>query len=127
MLVGGAIVVAAALFMVLRDGENSDTGNAPSASEKPGNTPVIEMEGGQPVGGPRILRFATGDVVAFTVIPDSSIEEVHVHGYDLSKMAKGSRPLRFSFDADLEGSYEIEAHAISGAATPIATLEVRPR
>ena len=127
MLVAGAIVVAAALFLMLKDGGGTNSGATTSADEGQETAPAIQMRGGEPVGGPRTLRFVKGERVVFTVIPDGSIEEVHVHGYDISMMANGSKPLKFSFDADLEGSYEIEAHAVSGAATPVATLEVRPR
>lgn len=125
MLVAAAIVVAAALFVVLRDGDSSGSGTTTSNRGTVKAIPAIKIEAGKPVGGPKTLTYTKGERVVFTVVPDSTTEEVHVHGYDIAKETDGTKPVKFSFDAELEGSYEIEAHEMSGAAVLIATLEVR--
>lgn len=125
VLVAAAIGVAVALFFVLRQEGESDVVNTTTTSPKEAKPPVvIEMVGGEPVGGPRTLEYPTGETVRFTVVPDGSIEEIHVHGYDIAEAAEGEKPLKFTFIADLEGSYEIEAHTISGSHSLVATLEV---
>ncbi|MFM9042656.1 MAG: hypothetical protein ACKOPI_00620 [bacterium] len=136
LLVGGALTVVVALFFVLEGGSGSESGSVggdavtttssgPREEAKAAQS-YIQMKGGEPVGGPQTIRVTSGERVEFTVVPDGSVEEIHVHGYDIAKQAEGSRPLKFSFPADLEGSYEIEAHTVSGAHSLVATLEVRP-
>ena len=120
-----AIVVAAVLFVVLRDGGSSGSATTTNNIETERATQVIKIEAGKPAGGPKTLSYTKGERVVFTVVPDSTVEEVHVHGYDIAKETDGTKPVKFSFDADLEGSYEIEAHEMSGAGVLIATLEVR--
>ena len=128
LLLGGALAIAVILFFVLRGGSGSDSGSSTTtaADEAAANGLAIELKGGRPVGGPKTLRYSKGDQVTFIVIPDGSEEEIHVHGYDIAKEADGTKPLKFSFAAVLEGSYEIEAHSMSGSAALVATLEVSP-
>lgn len=128
LVVAGVVAVAIVLFFVLRGGSASDSGpnTTTAADETAVNGLVIELKGGRPVGGPKTLRYSKGEQVTFTVIPDGSEEEIHVHGYEIAKEADGTKPLKFSFAADLEGSYEIEAHSMSGSAALVATLEVSP-
>ncbi len=130
------MVAVVALFFVLESGSGTESdsvgGNAVTTTssgpreEGEAAQPIIRMKGGAPSGGPETLRFVVGQRVRFTVVPDGSVEEIHVHGYDLSKQAVGAKPVEFSFLADLEGSYEIEAHTTDGANVLVATLEVRP-
>ncbi len=126
LLVGVAIAVAVILFFVFRGGSDSGSSSTTTADQAASSAPVIKMKGGKPVGGTKTLRYIKGDQVKFTVIPDGSEEEIHVHGYDIAKEADGTKPLKFSFEANLEGSYEIEAHSMSGSHSLVATLEVRP-
>lgn len=126
LLVGVAIAVAVILFFVFRGGSDSGSSSTTTADQAASSAPVIKMKGGKPVGGPKTLRYSKGEQVKFTVIPDGSEEEIHVHGYDIAKEADGTKPLKFSFEANLEGSYEIEAHSMSGSHSLVATLEVRP-
>lgn len=136
LLVGGALAAFVALFFVLESGSGTESdsvgGDAVTTTssgpreEADAAQPIIRMKAGEPVGGPKTIRVTSGERVEFTVVPDGSVEEIHVHGYDIAKQAEGSRPLKFSFPADLEGSYEIEAHTVSGAHSLVATLEVRP-
>lgn len=135
-MVGGALAAAVALFFVFQGGSGTDSdsiggGGVTTTSGDPreeagSSRPIIRMKGGAPTGGPETLLFVTGERVRFTVVPDGSEEEIHVHGYDISKRAVGAKPIEFSFLADLEGSYEIEAHTIDGQHVLVGTLEVRP-
>ncbi len=136
LLVGGALAVVVALFFVLASGSGTEsdsvgrdavtTTSSGPREEAEAAQPIIRMKGGVPSGGPEAIRFSAGERVAFTVVPDGSVEEIHVHGYDISKPAVGVKPVEFSFLAELEGSYEIEAHTTDGTHVLVATLEVRP-
>ena len=136
LLVGGALAAVVALFFVLESGSGTESGSVGGDAvtttssgpreEAEAAQSIIRMKGGEPVGGPKTIRFRAGERVAFTVVPDGSVEEVHVHGYDISKPAVGVKPVEFSFLADLEGSYEIEVHTTDGANVLVGTLEVRP-
>lgn len=140
-LVGLAAVVAAAAFVILRPEEDT-TKPAPGTGEAPAGTsegverysgregdlarepPDVEIrvEGGRPVGGLRTISSRKGDTVRLEVRSDGS-EEVHVHGYDLSRRVTPGSPARFAFTAELEGVFEIE---LEGAREQIARLKVEP-
>ena len=50
-------------------------------------------------------------------------DEIHAHGYDLSKAAPAGQTVRMSFKATITGILEIE---FEKAGTLVADLEVRP-
>jgi hypothetical protein len=50
-------------------------------------------------------------------------DEVHIHGFDLTRDVGPSASARFNFKADIEGRFDVELH---GSHTQIALLEVRP-
>ncbi len=50
-------------------------------------------------------------------------EEVHVHGYDIAKDVAAGGSVTFSFDADIDGKFEIE---LEHAGLQIASLTVAP-
>ena len=123
------VVVAVGLFLVLKDDtadEDSVTTPPPAKTagdgsggqgkeaeepkpEKP-EIPVIEIEGGGPVGGVQDLEFASGEEATFEVVSDAT-DELHFHGYDLYIDVKAGKPTEVSFDAELEGRYELESHS----------------
>ena len=129
-LVLASLIVAVGLFFLLRDEGRQAPGTTMTSSTTVGKTDVkameIRMKGGSPIGGPKTLKFVGDERIRFIVVPDATVEEVHVHGYEIAKMTQGGEPVVFSFPADLEGSFEVEAHLVSGRDSPIATLEVRP-
>jgi hypothetical protein len=87
--------------------------------------PAIErivVVGGKPRGGVQRLSFKSGERVQFRVTSDVA-DEVHVHGYDISKDLPSSGSVRFSFPARLEGVFEIELEARH---QQIAELRVTP-
>jgi len=84
--------------------------------------PTVRVSGGEPVGGVRDLEFDKGDRVRFRVRSDVS-EEVHVHGYDISRDVAAGGSVMFSFDADIDGKFEIE---LEHSHVQIASLTVEP-
>ena len=147
-LIVGALVVAVAAFVVLRPEDETEpasqtsqpltetqTDEQPSepAGEETASEPEpepkpkpqftrIRIRGGQPVGGEAKVTVRNGEPIRLLVTSDVA-DEVHVHGYDLSKpVGPGQRAL-FVFKANLEGVFEVE---LEERAVPIAQLEVRP-
>jgi hypothetical protein len=94
-----------------------------SDKPSPGDEPrTIVVRNAEPVGGVAELEYSAGDEVAFRVRSDVA-DEVHVHGYDLSKRVPAEGTVAFSFTADLEGIFEIE---LEERAVQIAELRVNP-
>ena len=103
------------------DDSGSETGTTETTPSAP-TVPTIRVVNGQPQGGVRRLEFDKGDRVRFKVRSDVA-DEIHVHGYDLSKDVTAGGTVSFSFDATIEGRFEIE---LENAHTLIAELEVDP-
>jgi hypothetical protein len=137
---GAALLIAAiVLFVVLQggddngDGDGAQAGNgggatqAPKPAEpkpkpSPPPVPTIVVRGGAPVGGPMTIEADSGERVRFRVSSDTA-DEIHVHGYDVTKAIPAGAPVAVSFDADLEGIFEVELH---GSGEQIAELQVGP-
>ncbi|MBA2506485.1 MAG: hypothetical protein H0V29_11165 [Thermoleophilaceae bacterium] len=140
-LIGAAATVLIVGFVVARDaGEDDDKDDTTTQAAEPQpfepgdpieTTPkakpkppvrLIRTRDGKPTASVKRLNAEKGDTVKFTVssnIPD----EVHLHGYDVQKAVGPGKPARYSFDADIEGIFEIELH---GTAAAIGTLKVEP-
>jgi hypothetical protein len=65
---------------------------------------------------------AKGDEIRFEVSSDID-DEVHVHGYDVTKPVAAGNTVSFEIPATIEGVFEAESH--HGAAT-IAEITVNP-
>ncbi len=138
------VVTAAALaaaFVVARSGDDE---TPPRATTSPPTTPpvrttprqdaspakpraqipIIRVRAGQPAGGVKEIAVRRGDRVRFTVASPDTSDEIHVHGYDLSKDLEAGGRVTFSFQASADGIYEIE---LEGAQRQIARLVVSPR
>jgi hypothetical protein len=74
----------------------------------------IRIRGGEVVGGAKTVEVARGDAVRLVVAADAP-DEIHVHGYDITKNAGPGAPARFVFRADLEGVFEVESHVAEDA------------
>ncbi len=140
LLVFGAIAALSLLivpFAMTRgeDGDNGASGGPEAAklhSAPEGRTmadpptrkpiPTIVVSGGEPRGGISELTARAGQTVRFRVRSDVS-DEVHVHGYDISKPVRAGASATFAFPADLEGIFEIE---LERSAVPLAELRVEP-
>ncbi len=128
------VAVAVVLFVVLQGGgedDGADAGKDQASSKakteqgrqpnKPA-IPTIVVKNGKPVGGIRKLAYAQGDEVRFKVSSDVG-DEVHVHGYDLSKDVEAGGSVSFEFPANLEGIFEAE---LEGRHEQIAEIRVNP-
>ena len=123
------LIVAVALFLLLKDDtadeDSVTTPPATTASNSSGSVdqgenpekkkpdkpelPSVEIEGGAPVGGVQELEFKSGAEARFEVVTDAA-DELHFHGYDLYFDVKAGKPNELSFEADIEGLFELESH-----------------
>jgi hypothetical protein len=90
-----------------------ETQAEPESPPEPAVTRV-QIRGGQVVGGAKTVEVAKGDAVRLVVAADAP-DEIHVHGYDITKNAGPGTPARFVFRADLEGVFEVESHVAEDA------------
>jgi FtsP/CotA-like multicopper oxidase with cupredoxin domain len=110
--------------------DTSPTATAPSAPAPPPDASgpaVIELRDHAVVGDVADVEVTKGDRVRLVVrstVPD----EIHVHGYDISRAAAPGKPARFSFPATIEGIFEIESHEAehAGKDALIGRLVVEP-
>jgi hypothetical protein len=105
--------------------ERSGTTERTQTRERPPEPPPpprIVVEGGRPRGGVERLSFESGDRIRFVVRSDVA-DEVHVHGYDITRPVPAGGSVRLSFPARLEGVFEVELH---DSGQQIAELRVSP-
>jgi hypothetical protein len=134
-IVVALVAAAVVLFVVLSDdGDGGGNGatTTPAAADEPADKdkrtkpkpkfPTIVVEGGQPAGGVAELQYSSGELIRFDVESDVA-DEVHVHGYDISKDVEPGKVVSFSFPAEIEGGFEVE---LEGTHTQIAELTVEP-
>lgn len=81
----------------------------------------ITVLGGAPRDGIVRETATMGDEVVLVVTSDEA-DEVHVHGYDLSKLVAPGEPARIAFVADVPGRFEVE---LEESGVQIADLTVR--
>ena len=149
-LVVAALVVAVAAFLIAQPGgddepeESAQTTPAETQTdatttepEEPVETePVpppepevtrIAIAGGVVEGGPKTIEVSRGDTVRIVVQADAQ-DEIHLHGYDITRNAAPGAPARFKFKADAEGAFEIESHVAEDAGQNplVARLVVQP-
>ena len=87
-----------------------------------GDVPTIVVRDGEPVDGVEELEFSAGEEIRFRVSSDAA-EEIHVHGYDISKDVPAGGTIEFAFPAELEGIYEAELEELG---VQIAELQINP-
>jgi hypothetical protein len=123
---------AVVLFVVLSGGDNDDGDGATEAvvTNKKGRTIPTPPEGinvqdGEVVGGVRTLTYNRGEEVDILVYLNRPEEDIHVHGYEITKPATRSF-VRLSFRAEIDGVFEIEVHRSDGTGAQIAELRVNP-
>ena len=80
------------------------------------------LAGGAVVDGIQRWQVAEGDRVRIVVRSDVD-DELHLHGYDLTKTVAPGAPAIFAFPATVPGRFELEAHHGGGQ---IAQLDVQP-
>ncbi len=112
----GVVAVAVVLLIVLSGG-NSD-----SSTDTTKGVTMITIKHGEPVGGIAQLTYNKGEEVRFEVDSDVS-DEVHMHGYDITKDVKAGGSVSFDFPATIEGVFEAE---LEGRKEQILELTVNP-
>ncbi len=99
-------------------GETATATPTPTPSPKPTVDPGPVLTG----NAVRTIRVDKGETVRFRVRAPED-EEVHVHGYDISRDVKAGQTARISFKATIDGIFEIE---FEHSGTEIAQLRVDP-
>src|SRR5918992_2329014 len=125
-LVVGAIAIAVVAFVIAQPGDDQDDGEraattpaqtetgggagggatAPAETEEePPPTPEPEVtrlriRDGAVVGGPRDIEVERGDTVRIVVAADAP-DEIHLHGYDITRNAAPGQPARAPLGARL--------------------------
>jgi hypothetical protein len=82
----------------------------------------ITVVGGRPQGGIQRPSVDRDDKVVLVVRSDV-VDEIHLHGYDLSAEAGPGKTARIAFTASVPGRFEVE---LENRGVQIADLEVRP-
>lgn len=72
--------------------------------------------------GPTIMSVQQGDQLEILLLSDNS-GNLHLHGYELIKMANADIPVQLTFTAEKAGRFELELH---GPDKILGTLEVYP-
>lgn len=142
-LIGAAIVVAVAAFVIFQAGEDDDgnsdkpataatettaAGKTVTTAEPAEPKPVvITLKDYAPVGGVQKISAQKGERVRFSV-ESNAADSVHVHGYDIERPVAPRKPAVFNFPATIEGVLEVESHEAEHAGKPalIARLTVTP-
>jgi hypothetical protein len=119
-LLAAVIVAAVVVFVVLKSNNSDSSGDTAKGVQ------ILNVDaGGNPVGGVKTLTYNKGDQIELHVNLAKPEEEVHVHGYEIEKPADHS-PVTFSFNANLDGVFEVEVHRLDKTEGPIAELHVNP-
>jgi hypothetical protein len=145
-LVVGLVAVALAAPLAACGGDDDDSTTAPTPGDEttktaptagdeattpsqqgqapPPKVPIatIFVNNGKPVGGPKELEFDAGEDVRFLVASNGP-DEIHIHGYDVTRKLRPGKATVVSFPAELEGIFEVELH---GSGEQIAELRVNP-
>jgi hypothetical protein len=83
---------------------------------------TVRVRDGEVRGGTARLRFEKGETARFAVSSDVA-DEIHVHGYDLTKDVPAGGTVSFRFRADIDGIFEVEFH---DSGLQLAQLRVDP-
>jgi hypothetical protein len=149
-LVLAAVVVAVIAFVAARpsgdDEEPTRSPPAPSPKEATRQTekePTTETQAapeprpalerisiaqGAVKGGPRTISVSRGEIVRVVVSSDAP-DELHLHGFDITRNAGPGKPASFRFRARIEGSFEMESHTAEDAGRDplVARVVVEPK
>ncbi len=120
----GVLAVATVTIALVASAPDGSHDEVP---KPPANTPAVSAATPDPkplLRAGQIERFAVakGDRVRFRVRAASD-DELHVHGYDVSRRLPAGETVNVSFVADIEGVFEIEMH---GSNEQIGELTVNP-
>jgi len=141
-MLGLAAVVAIAAVVLIGTGGGDDTEKAaatptPAATTQAGTPPStatpqptptpqppleVEVKANQPVEDVPRLEVDKGDRVRFVVSSDEP-DEVHAHGYDITKEVAPGRDAAFDFRAKIDGIFAVE---LEGAGRQVLELRIYP-
>lgn len=138
LLIGaGALVVAVALFLILRPDdvdeepitlpETTTAGTTVSVPQPPPGPPPpanvrITVRNGLPVGGVSRVTVSRGRRVVLNVTSDVA-DHVHLHGYDVMRDVGPGQPARLAFRATIVGTVEAE---LEDRGVQIASITAKP-
>lgn len=125
-----AIAVLVGLFLVLKpDPQTKEASTTVQPAAVASATPTISpntftfvVSGGK-VTAPPAFSVKQGSEVTIQVISDVA-DEVHLHGYDLSKPVAPGQTFELKFVAATAGRFEIE---LEKAGLTLGNLEVQPK
>jgi len=139
-MLGLAAMVAIAAVVLIGTGGGDDTEKAaatptPAATTQAGTPPStatpqpapqpplkVEVKANQPVEDVPRLEVDKGDRVRFVVSSDEP-DEVHAHGYDITKEVAPGRDAAFDFRAKIDGIFAVE---LEGAGRQVLELRIYP-
>lgn len=134
-VLGVAAVVLIVAFLALRPGDamtptvSSNATRPPTTAAAPGTSTPAVPPPPEPSPGPMLvagkverISVTKGERVRFRV-RSKAADELHVHGYDIKRQLAASRTVPISFEAGIDGIFEIE---LEGAGEQIASLRVDP-
>ena len=126
ILAGIVIVAVAVLVITGGGGDDNKTSNTTTAAtqSEPASPPAytVSVKNAKPVGGIKKIGVKKGDQVKLVVKSDTA-DEIHLHGYDLTKDVEAGGTARFNFKAKIDGNFEIE---LENHKQQIAELTVEP-
>jgi hypothetical protein len=140
-LVAAFVAAAAVAFVVAKPGDGGDGasgGTAPPRTEigdggggqandtaRPRRRPTrIALRRGSVAGGARTITAERGESVRIVVTSDTP-DELHLHGFNITRKAAPGGPARFNFRADIEGEFELESHTAEDAGRDPRVARVR--
>jgi len=102
--------------------EGAGTTQPPPTSTISPKMILVRIEDGVPVRGVERVTVRKGDRVIISVFSDVA-DELHVHGYDVSRDLQRGRAVALAFTADVPGRFEVE---LEERGVQIAELTVEP-
>ena len=101
----------------------TDTTTTTDTTPPPGPTEIrIVVVNGAPKGGIVRETVDKGDRVVLVVKSDVA-DEIHLHGYDVSRDVEAGKTVRLPFKATIPGRFEVE---LEGRGVQIADITVEP-
>jgi len=103
-------LVALATLALAACGGSSDAGSGGTSRPKPTGTATelrLEVDDGNPVGGPRSFKVTQGDRVRVTLETSGKLR-AHLHGYDILEVGDDGDPAVIDFMAEDAGVFELE-------------------
>ena len=106
--------------------DDSDSGDK-SESDKPEKpaepeVPQLEIQNGEPVGGPLELEVTAGDELRIDITTDAP-DELHLHSYEVYlDIVPGETNELVVENADIEGVIELESHSTGALLAEISVV-----